>query len=113
MIIFFRAIFFLSIILIFYLSLLPASQLAFFSALSFIGDKVSHSIIFFYISILGMFCNFKINNLNLLFLVFSFGLLIEVIHYYHPSRYFEFADLLANFLGIFLARIIYFLLKKT
>tara|TARA_Y100001980_G_C14440934_1_gene227059 strand:- start:110 stop:451 length:342 start_codon:yes stop_codon:yes gene_type:complete len=108
----FRAIFYLSVISIFYLSLLPASQLTYFSALSFVGDKISHSIIFFYISILGMLCNFKIKNFNLLFLVFLFGLLIEMIHYFHPNRYFEFEDLLANLLGIMLARIIYSLLRK-
>ena len=109
----FRVTFFLSIILIFYLSLLPASKLSYFSALSFVGDKISHSIIFFYISILGMLCNLKIKNMYLLFLIFLFGLLIEIIHYFHPNRYFEFEDLLANLLGIILARIIYFLLKKS
>ena len=35
-----RGTFYLSIILIFYLSLIPASELEFFSALSFIGDKI-------------------------------------------------------------------------
>ena len=54
-----RGAFFISIILIFYLSLIPASELEFFNALSFIGDKISHGVIFFYISILGMFCDFK------------------------------------------------------
>ena len=55
-----RGTFFLSIILIFYLSLIPASELKFFNALSFIGDKISHGVIFFYLAMLGMFCNFKI-----------------------------------------------------
>ena len=108
-----RGTFFLSIILIFYLSVIPASELEFFNALSFIGDKVSHGIIFFYIAILGMFCNFKIKNQILMAIIFSFGLTIEIIHYFHPYRYFEGADLLANLLGIILARVIYYSLKKT
>ena len=47
-----RGTFFISIILIFYLSLIPASELEFFNALSFIGDKILHGVIFFYISII-------------------------------------------------------------
>ena len=113
MILVLRCTFFISIILIFYLSLIPASELEFFNALSFIGDKISHGIIFFYIALLGMFCNFKIKNHILIAIIFSFGLTIEIVHYFHPFRYFELADLLANFLGIILARLIYYSLKKT
>ena len=108
-----RGTFFLSIFLIFYLSLIPASELELFNALSFIGDKVSHGVIFFYIAILGIFCNFKIKNHILMVIIFSFGLTIEIVHYFHPYRYFEWADLLANFLGIILAGAIYYSLQKT
>ena len=108
-----RGTFFLSIIFIFYLSLIPASELKFFSALSFIGDKISHGVIFFYIALLGMFCNFEIKNHLLMVIIFSFGLTIEIVHYFHPYRYFEWADLLANFLGIILARTIYKTFQKT
>ena len=102
-----RGTFFISIILIFYLSLIPASELEFFNTLSFIEDKISHGVIFFYIALLGMFCNFKIKNYILMSIIFSFGLTIEIVHYFYPYRYFEWADLLANFLGIILARTIY------
>ena len=108
-----RGTFFLSIILIFYLSLIPASELELFNALSFIEDKVSHGVIFFYIAILGMFCNFKIKNHILMAIIFSFGLTIEIIHYFHPYRYFEWADLLANFIGIIIGLTIYKTLQKT
>ena len=46
-------------------------------------------------------------------IIFSFGLTIEIVHYFHPYRYFEWADLLANFLGIILARTIYKTFQKT
>jgi len=108
-----RGTFFLSIILIFYLSLIPDSELEFFNALSFIEDKISHGAIFFYLALLGMFCNFKIKNQILMVIIFSFGLIIEIVHYFHPYRYFEWADLLANFLGIILARAIHKTLQKT
>ena len=108
-----RGTFFISITLIFYLSLIPASELEFFNALSFIGDKISHGIIFFYIALLGMFCNFKIEHYILMAIIFTLGLTIEIIHYFHPYRYFEWADLLANFIGIILATAIYYSLQKT
>ena len=108
-----RGTFFVSIILIFYLSLIPYSELEFFNALSFIGDKISHGVIFFYISILGMFCDFKIKYYIFMAIIFSFGLTIEIIHYFHPYRYFEWADLLANFLGIILAKTVYKTFQKT
>ena len=108
-----RGAFFISIILIFYLSLVPASELEFFNALSFIGDKISHGVIFFYISILGMFCDFKIKYHIFMAIIFSFGLTIEIIHYFHPYRYFEWSDLLANSIGIILARLIYYSFQKT
>ena len=80
-----RGTFFISIILIFYLSLVPASELEFFIALSFIGDKRSHGVVFFYISILGMFCDFKIKYYIFMVIIFSFGLTIEIIHYFIPT----------------------------
>ena len=108
-----RSTFFLSLILIFYLSLVPATDLDLFNALSFIGDKISHAIMFFYIALLGMFCNFKIKYYILMAIIFAFGLTIEIVHYFHPFRYFEWTDLLANFLGIILAIVIYKSLQKT
>ena len=108
-----RVTFFISIICIFYLSLIPASELEFYNALSFIGDKILHGVIFVYISILGMFCDFKIKYYIFMTIIFSFGLTIEIIHYFHPYRYFEWADLLANSIGIILARLIYYSFQKT
>ncbi len=113
MIIVLRGIFFISLTLIFYLSLVPASEMEFFNALSFIEDKISHGVIFFYISILGMFCDFKIKYYIFMAIIFSFGLTIEIVHYFHPFRYFEWADLLANFFGIILARATYYSLQKN
>ena len=57
--------------------------------------------------------HFKINNQILMVIIFSFGLTIEIVHYFHPYRYFEWADLLANFLGIILAAAIHKTLQKT
>ena len=67
----------------------------------------------FIYQILGMFCNFRIKSQILMVIIFSFGLTIAIVHYFHPYRYFEWTDLLANFLGIILAGAIHKTLQKT
>ena len=103
----YRIIFFLSLALVMYFSAVPASSIPNIAALSFIIDKGIHFLIFLYLSYLGLLCNFKISKNVLLASIFSFGLIIEIIHFYHPYRYFEIFDLIANLCGILLALAIY------
>ncbi|MDB9898825.1 VanZ family protein [Gammaproteobacteria bacterium] len=103
----YKLIFFLSIFVIFYFSVVPASDIPNIAALSFLTDKAIHFLIFLYLSSIGLLSRFKFSNIYLLIAIFSFGLLIEIIHFYHPYRYFEFADLAANSLGILLASFIF------
>ena len=103
----YKIIFFFSLALIMYLSVVPASSIPNIAALSFITDKGIHFLIFLYLSYLGLLCNFKISKNVLLVSIFSFGLIIEIIHFYHPYRYFEIFDLIANLFGILLALAIY------
>ena len=88
-------------------SIVPASSIPNIAALSYITDKMIHALIFLYISIIGLNCYFNISKLFLLGIIFSFGLLIEIIHFYHPYRYFEIADLISNLVGILIALIIF------
>ena len=103
----YKIIFFLSLALIMYLSVVPASSIPNIAALNFITDKGIHFLIFLYLSYVGLLCNFKISTNILLVSIFSFGLIIEIIHFYHPYRYFEIFDLIANWCGILLALDIY------
>ena len=103
----YKLIFFLSIFVIFYFSVVPASDIPNIAALNFLTDKAIHFLIFLYLSSIGLLSRFKLSNIYLLLAIFSFGLLIEIIHFYHPYRYFEFADLAANSLGILLASFIF------
>ncbi len=103
----YKLIFFLSIFVIFYFSVVPASDIPNIAALNFLTDKAIHFLIFLYLSSIGLLSRFKLSNIYLLLAIFSFGLLIEIIHFYHPYRYFEFADLAANSLGIVLASFIF------
>jgi hypothetical protein len=69
---------------IFWLSIVPAQSIPNIAALSFLTDKGIHFLIFLYLSFLGLISKFNIPSLILLATIFCFGLLIEVIHFYHP-----------------------------
>jgi VanZ family protein len=103
----YSSVFFLSLIIIFYLSIVPASDIPNIAALDFLSDKFIHALIFLFLSFVGLKCHFNISILFLLTMVFSFGLTIEIIHYYHPYRFFEIADLIANLIGILAALLIF------
>ena len=105
---FYRSIFFLSLLIVFYLSLVPAADIPKIAALDFLSDKLIHAVIFLFISFVGLKCNFNISITFLLIMIFSFGFMIEVIHYYHPDRFFEISDLIANLIGILTALIIFY-----
>ncbi|MDB2447931.1 hypothetical protein N9W93_02155 [Gammaproteobacteria bacterium] len=70
-----------------------------------------HTLIFLYLSFIGLNCYFNLSKIFLLGLVFTFGLVIEIIHFYHPYRFFEIADLVSNLIGVLFALFIFN--KKT
>ncbi|MDA0949660.1 MAG: VanZ family protein, partial [Proteobacteria bacterium] len=99
----YRIIFCLSLLLILFFSVIPASSIPNIAALSFLTDKMIHALIFLYLSFLGLNSYFNLSKLLLLGLIFTFGFVIEIIHFYHPYRFFEIADLISNLIGILLA----------
>tara|TARA_A200000159_G_scaffold149547_1_gene158157 strand:+ start:616 stop:954 length:339 start_codon:yes stop_codon:yes gene_type:complete len=103
----YRINFFLSLLLVMYFSAVPASSIPNIAALSFLTDKMIHALVFLYLSFIGLNCYFDISKLMLLGMIFSFGLVIEIIHFYHPYRFFEIPDLIANLIGILLALVIF------
>ena len=102
-----RILFYVSLLLVSYLSLVNASEIPYFESMSFISDKFVHSLIYFYLAILGILSKFRFNDLKVVALIFLFGALIELIHYYHPHRLFEFFDLLANLIGVTIAFLVF------
>ena len=101
----YRINFFLSLLLVMYFSAVPSSSIP------FLTDKMIHALVFLYLSFIGLNCYFDISKLMLLGMIFSFGLVIEIIHFYHPYRFFEIPDLIANLIGILMALAIFN--KKT
>ena len=97
-----------SLIAVFILSIVPASSIPNIAAFEYLTDKLIHGIIYFYLAMLIFISKFRSpNTKNLLLLLFIFGFIIEIIHHFHPYRYFEVGDLLANFIGIYIAYLIY------
>jgi VanZ family protein len=103
----YRSIFLLGLLIVFYLSLVPAAAIPNIAALDFLSDKLIHALIFMFLSFFGLKCHFYISKIFLLIMIFSFGFMIEIIHYYHPYRFFEIADLIANLIGILAALVIF------
>ena len=103
----YRSIFYLSLLIVFSLSIVPAASIPKIAALDFLSDKLIHALIFLFLSFVGLKCNFNVSKMFLLTMIFSFGFTIEVIHYYHPYRFFEVADLIANLIGILAALVIF------
>ena len=106
----YRLIFTSVLIITFYFSIVPASDIPNFAALTFLSDKFVHALIYFSLAYIGLNCYFSLSNTYLLVFIFSFGFIIEIVHYYHPNRFFEIAYLIANLLGILFAS---FLFKKN
>ena len=98
-----------SLIGVFILSIVPASYIPNIAAFEYLTDKLIHGIIYFYLAMLIFISKFRLSNTKYL-LLFIFGFIIEIIHHFHPYRYFEVGDLLANFIGIYIA---YLICKKN
>ena len=84
-----------------------ASEIPYFESIYFISDKFIHSLIYFYLAILGILSKFCFNDLKVVALIFLFGACIELIHYYHTHRLFEFFDLLAKLIGVTIAFLVF------
>ena len=96
-----------SLIVVFILSIVPASSIPNIAAFEYLTDKLIHGIIYFYLAILFFLSKFRLSNIKNFSLLFIFGFFIEIIHHFHPYRYFEVGDLLANLIGIYIAYLIF------
>ncbi len=65
------------------------------------GDKLSHFVSYFFLGLLAFLSfgkNRKFKSIVIFLILFS--LLMEVLHLYIPSRFYENLDLVMNFLGL-------------
>ena len=104
---FIRSVFYVSIFIVFILSIVNAESIPTFKNLSFDADKIVHAIVYFILTYLAILSRFNTSELTLSLLIFFFGLFIEIIHFFHPYRFFEYFDLLANLIGVTIAQLVY------
>ena len=102
-----RLVFFSSLAAVFVFSIVNANEIPRINALGFLTDKAIHLIIYLYLALIGLICSFKTKKIVLIFYIFMFGFFIEIIHIFHPYRFFEYFDLLANLIGVTIALQIY------
>lgn len=102
-----RLVFFSSLAAVFIFSIVNANEIPRIYALGFLTDKAIHLIIYLYLALIGLMCSFKTRKIVLIFYIFMFGFFIEIIHIFHPNRFFEYFDLLANLIGVTIALQIY------
>ena len=103
---FIRGVFFVSIFIVFILSIVNAGSIPTFKNFSYNADKIVHAIVYFIITYLGLLSRFNISELTLYLSILFFGLFIEIIHFFHPYRFFEYFDLLANLIGVTIAQFV-------
>jgi len=124
--IFLKSIFHTSILFLIIISLYPGSLLGYF----FYGDAsrqpnlienpfgttINHFIYYLYVSLLGFFLYLRTKNFEkLVYVLFLFSFVLEILHIIVPNRSFQLSDLFGNILGVIVAYLvvkIYQLLNK-
>ena len=59
----YRLIFFLSVLIVFFLSIVPAETIPHIAALDFLADKFVHALIYLFLSFAGLKCHFSISKI--------------------------------------------------
>ncbi len=77
-----------------------------------IGTSINHLIYFIWLSISALALRVKhVNLFNNIYLIFSFSIILELFHFIIPNRAFEYNDLFANMLGVFIGLAVYKIFK--
>jgi VanZ family protein len=80
------------------------------------GSTINHFLTYFYVSLLGFFIYIKKENFKSVMIILIFlSVTLEFLQLFVPKRSFEFNDIVANILGLFVAYLtikIYLLIKK-
>ena len=114
MIKFLKYIFHISVLFLIIISLYPGSLLGYF----FYGDlsqqpnlienpfgtTINHFIYYIYVSLLGFFLFLRTKNFQkLVYALFFLSVILELLHFIIPNRFFQLSDLIGNILGVIVA----------
>ncbi len=114
--------YYLSLTSLLIIYLFPGSLLGFFLYGDFgkqpdlikspIGNSINHFIYFIYLTGLAAICNLKqVKILTSFVFLFFISIVLEISHLYIPNRAFELYDLISNIAGVFVAFIVYKILR--
>ena len=116
MIQFLKLIFYISVLLLIILSLYPGSLIGFFLYGDWglqpnlvknpFGTTINHFFSYFYVSFLGFFLysNLKKEKFQkLVFGLFFLSVILEILQFIVPNRFFQWGDLIFNILGVLVA----------
>ena len=112
--IFLKFIFHISILFLIIISLYPGSLLGYFFYGDFgrqpnlienpFGTTINHFIYYLYVSLLGFFLYLRTQNFEkLVYVLFIFSVVLEILHLIVPNRSFQLSDLFGNILGVIVA----------
>ena len=118
-----KYLFYFSFIILLILYLFPGSLIGYFLYGNFgkqphlisnpIGTSINHLIFFFYLSILGLIIRLKEKRVvNSFLFMLSISIILELLHFLIPNRFFEFYDLYANIAGVIIAYLSWIIFKK-
>ena len=111
MIKFLKSIFHISVLFLIIISLYPGSLLGYLLYGDWrqqpnvipnpFGSTINHFIYYVYVSLLGFFLYLRENNFKkLVYGLFFLSVILESFQFIIPNRSFQFADLIANILGV-------------
>ena len=111
---FLKFIFHISVLFLIIISLYPGSLLGFFLYNDWgqqpnvinnpFGTTINHFISYAYVSFFGFFLYLRDKNFKkMVYALFFLSIILECFHYIIPNRSFQFADLIANILGVLVA----------
>ena len=73
------------------------------------GTTINHFMYYLYVSLLGFFLYLRTESFKkLVYVLFFFSIILEILHLIVPNRSFQLSDLLGNILGVVVA---YFVVK--
>ena len=119
----YKFIFYLCNLILIFLYLFPGSVLGWFLYKDFSFQpqitpdfivSTNHLYAYIFLSVIGFLTFRKNNQFNILSIYLIFlSITLEVLQYFVPNRSFEFSDLFGNLVGVILAIILFYFLKRN
>jgi VanZ family protein len=78
-----------------------------------LNDKLIHFIVYFVLAVITFYASKNTNQIILIFIIISIGIVTEFAQYITGLRNFEYMDIIANSFGVLGGYIIFSFMKKS